>query len=291
MHRLDWSDLQFILAVASSGSLAAAARALGVNHSTVQRRITSFEQRHEVAVFDRRPDGYKLTVEGEQLLETAREVEQSVWGLERRIAGKDLKLEGTIRLTTTDTLLHTIAGAALVQFRTLYPDIHFEVSITNSILSISRRDADVAIRPARSIAEGLAGRKAGGFCFHAYASRPYLDAHKGVAVADMDWLAPGDTLAQTTPAQWIQRNLGRAHIVMRCDSMFGLASAAAHGLGVALLPSYLGKALPALERLDLDTTDADNLIWVLTHPDLANAARIHTFIDFMADALQASLEG
>jgi DNA-binding transcriptional LysR family regulator len=291
MHRLDWSDLQFILAVANNGSLAAAARVLGVNHSTVQRRIASFEALHEVSVFDRRPDGYKLTIEGQQLLETAREVEQAVWGLERKIAGKDLKLEGTIRLTTTDTLLHTIVGLLLPGFRTLYPDIRFDVSTTNSILSITRRDADVAIRPAPSIAEGLAGTRAGEFHFHAYASAAYLDSHPGQAVEDMDWLAPGDTLADSTPGRWMRRHMGRARIAMTCDSIMALATAVRHGMGVGLLPSYVGRTDTSLVKLDYDTGDARNGLWVLTHPDLANAARIHTFMDYMTEGLLAKLAG
>lgn len=290
MHRLDWSDLQFILAVASNGSLAAAARALGVNHSTVQRRIASFEALHEVTVFDRRPDGYKLTIEGQQLLETAREVEQAVWGLERKIAGKDLRLEGTIRLTTTDTLLHTIVGRQLKRFLELYPDITLAVSATNSIVSISRRDADVAIRPAPSIAEGLVGRSAARFSFHAYASPAYIASHDGTPAEELDWLSPDQTLAASTPGQWMRRHMGRARIVMTCDSIMAMASAAAYGLGVALLPSYVGDGRRDLVRLDVDTSEATNSLWVLTHPDLANAARIHTFMDFMADALAQEIE-
>jgi DNA-binding transcriptional LysR family regulator len=291
MHRLDWSDLQYILAVANNGSLAAAARALGVNHSTVQRRIASFEALHEVSVFDRRPDGYKLTIEGQQLLETAREVEQAVWGLERRIAGKDLKLEGTIRLTTTDTLLHTLVGRLLPGFRALYPDIRFEASTTNSILSIARRDADVAIRPAPSIAEGLVGTKAGEFRFQAYASAGYVAAHPDVAVEDMDWLSPGDTLADSTPGRWMRRHMGRARIAMTCDSIMAIAAAVRQGMGVGLLPSYVGRDDAALVQLDFDTSDAHNGLWVLTHPDLANAARIHTFLDYMAEGLGRLLDG
>ncbi len=174
MHRLDWSDLQYILAVANHGSLAGAARALGVNHSTVQRRITSFEALQQVTVFDRRPDGYKLTIEGQQLLEAAKAVEQAVWGLERKISGKDLKLEGTIRLTTTDTLLHTIVGRPLALFHRKYPDIVMDVSVTNSILSLTRRDADVAIRPAQSKPEPLVGDHVGDIQFAVYAASAYL---------------------------------------------------------------------------------------------------------------------
>jgi DNA-binding transcriptional LysR family regulator len=290
MHRLDWSDLQFILAVANNGSLAAAARALQVNHSTVQRRISSFEALHDVTVFDRRADGYKLTVEGQQLLEAARHVEQAVWGLERKIAGTDLKLEGTIRLTTTDTMLHMLLARHLKRFRERYPAIRFEVSTTNSLLSINRREADIAVRPAPAMPDGLYGKKACDFRLFIYASPAFAEANKAVAAGAMDWLAPGETLAGSTPGQWIRRSFPRANVVMTADTMMGLTAAAAEGLGAALLPSYVGDNHPGLVRLDHDTENAGNGVWVITHPDLANAARIHTFMDFICDALRDELE-
>jgi DNA-binding transcriptional LysR family regulator len=286
MHRLDWSDLQYILAVANHGSLAAAARALGVNHSTVQRRITSFEALQQVTVFDRRPDGYKLTIEGQQLLEAAKAVEQAVWGLERKISGKDLKLEGTIRLTTTDTLLHTIVGRPLALFHRKFPDILLDVSVTNSVLSLTRRDADVAIRPAQSKPEPLVGDHVGDIQFAVYAAPGYLRDRPQPTLSGLDWLAPGDTLANTTPGRWLRRTVPKAKIVMTTDSLLALGCAAQRGLGAAMLPTYLGDELDGIERVDLDYEKFSNGLWIVTHADLANAARIHTFMGFMSEALR-----
>lgn len=291
MHRLDWSDLQYILAVANHGSLAAAARALGVNHSTVQRRITSFEALQQVTVFDRRPDGYKLTVEGQQLLEAAKAVEQAVWGLERKISGKDLKLEGTIRLTTTDTLLHTIVGRPLALFHRKYPDIVMDVSVTNSILSLTRRDADVAIRPAQSKPEPLVGDHVGDIQFAVYAAPAYLRDKPRPTLAGLDWLSPGDTLANTTPGRWLRRTVPKAKIVMTTDSLLALGCAAQRGLGAAMLPTYLGDELDGIERIDVAYEKFTNGLWIVTHADLANAARIHTFMGFMSEALRRELSG
>ncbi len=289
MHRLDWSDLQFILAVANNGSLAAAARALGVNHSTVQRRITSFEALQRVTVFDRRPDGYKLTIEGQQLLEAAREVEQAVWGLERKITGKDLKLEGIIRLTTTDTLLHTIVGRPLAMFHRKYPDIVLDVSITNSILSLTRRDTDVAIRPAQSKPDPLVGHYLGDIRFAAYASADYLRGKPRPTLNGLDWLSPGDAMAGSTPGRWLRRAVPKANIVMKADSLLALGSAAQRGLGAAMLPTYLGDELDGIERVDVAYKRFSNGLWIVTHADLANAARIHTFITFMSEAIKQEI--
>ncbi|WP_108879438.1 LysR substrate-binding domain-containing protein [Anderseniella sp. Alg231-50] len=289
MHRLDWSDLQYILAVANHGSLAAAARALGVNHSTVQRRITSFEALQQVTVFDRKPDGYKLTIEGQQLLEAAKAVEQAVWGLERKITGKDLKLEGTIRLTTTDTLLHTIVGRPLALFHQKYPDILLDVSVTNSILSLTRRDADVAIRPAQSKPEPLVGHHVGDIQFAVYAAPAYLRDRPAPTLTGLDWLSPGDTLANTTPGRWLRRTVPKAKIVMRTDSLLALGCAAQRGLGAAMLPTYLGDELDGIERVDVAYEKFSNGLWIVTHADLANAARIHTFMEFMSEALRQEM--
>lgn len=291
MHRLDWSDLQYILAVANHGSLAAAARALGVNHSTVQRRITSFEALQQVTVFDRRPEGYKLTIEGQQLLEAAKAVEQAVWGLERKISGKDLKLEGAIRLTTTDTLLHTIVGRPLALFHRKYPDIVMDVSVTNSILSLTRRDADVAIRPAQSKPEPLVGDHVGDIQFAVYAAPAYLRGRPQPTLAGLDWLGPGDTLANTTPGRWLRRAVPKANIVMTTDSLLALGCAAQRGLGAAMLPTYLGDELDGIERVDVAYEKFTNGLWIVTHADLANAARIHTFMEFMSEALRRELGG
>ncbi len=289
MHRLDWSDLQYILAVANNGSLAAAARALKVNHSTVQRRVTSFEALQQVTVFDRRPDGYKLTLEGQQLLEAARAVEQAVWGLERKISGTDLKLEGTIRLTTTDTLLHTVVGKPLALFHRKYPDIVMDVSVTNSILSLTRRDADVAIRPAQSKPGPLVGDYLGDLHFAIYASAGYLRDRPRPSLAGLDWLAPGDALATSVPGRWLRRAVPKARIVMKADSLLALGCAAQLGIGAAMLPTFLGDQLDGIERVDVAYEKFSNGLWIVTHADLANAVRIHTFMTFMSDAIKQDI--
>ncbi len=290
MHRLDWSDLQFVLAVANSGSLAGAARALGVNHSTVQRRISAFEDQHSTTIFERRTDGYKLTIEGQQVLEAAKAVEDAVWSLERRITGKDLKLEGTIRLTTTDTLLHTLVGPLLAVFQTQYPAIVLDISVTNSMLSITRRDADIAIRPAPAKPDTLVGESVGEFEFRLYASPDYIAAHGDRTLDELHWLAPGEELSGSTPGQWLRKHVPKANVVLTVDSILALAFAAERGHGAVMLPAYLGDGMAGLARMNLTHAPCRNFLWLLTHRDLADAARIRTFMEFMANAMKRELD-
>lgn len=146
-HRIDWDDLRFALAVATEGSVAAAARAMSVNHSTVLRRIGAFEKRLGVRLFDRLPTGYVLTAGGEELIASARRMDETVTALERKLAGRDLHLSGTLRVTTADTLAGSILPKIVAGFRAANPGIVVELAVSNAMFNLTKRDADVALRP------------------------------------------------------------------------------------------------------------------------------------------------
>ncbi len=287
MHKLNWNDLQYILAVANHGSLAAAARNLGVNHSTVLRRVNAFEELHAVRLFERHRSGYTLTSEGQQLLDAARSVEDVVTVLERKIDGKELKLEGTVRLTTTDSLLYSVIGPHIAAFHALYPSILIEVSVTNSMLNLTKRDADVAIRPVGDKPDPLVGKKVATIMFGFYASPDYWQRNRDIAMADQDWVGPDDVMANTTPGRWMRENLPNARLTFRADTFVTLGKAAELGLGVAMLPCCFGDMSPTLIRVGHDILQCSNSVWILTHKDLMKSTRIRTFMDYMAAAMES----
>ncbi len=290
MHKLSWNDLQYIVAVANHGSVTAAARALGVYHSTVLRRINSFEESQAVRLFERQRAGYTLTQEGQQLLEVARKVEDVVSVLERKIAGKDLTLEGVIRLTTTDSLLHSVVGPHIAAFQARYPDIVIEVSVTNHLLNLTRRDADVAIRPSQDKPEPLVGQKVSDLNFALYTSRPYWAQNASKSMAEHAWLGLDDLLASTPPGRWLKANAPGAATKFTADSFLAIRDATEHGLGVALLPCFLGDVSELLIRIEGPIATCRNSLWVLTHKDLLGSARVRTFTEFFADALKGDSE-
>ena len=155
---LDWDDLRFVLGVAEHGSIRGAAESLAVNRTTVLRRIKRFEQRLNCALFERSESGYALTLEAEQLLAAAKDVERTLADLEKRIAGRELRLEGEIRVTTTDALLMSTVSPHLATFSQKHPHITVEVALTNHRLSLTRREADVAIRPLDGPPDQLVGK-------------------------------------------------------------------------------------------------------------------------------------
>lgn len=294
-HRVNWDDLRIMLAIADHGSVASAARWLGVNHTTVLRRMHAFEEAQQIRLFDRLPTGYALTAEGEQLVAGARSIDDTVASLERRIAGRDLKLEGVIRLTTTDTIMTSVLFRYLAEFRQNHPRITIELALTNNRLNLTRRDADIAIRPARALPTPLVGVRAADIGFAVYGAAHYLSKRPAKPLsAGHVWLGGDEMLLNSPVTKWMQRHVPDAQIGFRADSFVALKHATQAGLGLAVLPCCLADGDPSLKRLQAPAVDLEVGLWVLTHEDLMKAARIRAFVDYMTEAItsdRARLEG
>lgn len=286
MAAMDWEDLRYVLAVGREGSLAGAARSLAVNHTTVLRRLAAFESRLGVRLFERLSTGYMPTAAGEELIESARHIEATVLGVERKLAGRDLQLSGPLRITTTDTLMASVLPRTLAEFRAAYPGIAIEIFVSNTMFNLSKRDADVAIRPAPNPPETLVGRRTGSIAFGVYAASDYLartPASPG-SWRNHPWLAPEDSLRTSVVAQWLHAELPDVAIAARANTFVALRDLAAAGLGLAVLPCYLGELSPGLVRVGAPVKAMRSALWVLTHEDLRRTARVHAFIEFTAKA-------
>ena len=287
--RFPWDDLRVFLAISRSGSLNVAARALGVNHSTVFRRINGFEEALGVRLFDRLASGYALTIAGEEMRATAERVEQEIDRLDRRISGQDLRLEGTLVVTTTDTLTENMLGPYLAAFKQAYPGITLDLVLDNQHINLSKRLADIAIRPTLSPPETLVGRRVATLAFAPYTAKRTVKK-RPADLAAQDWLAVDDSLAHLAADKWFRQSLPDAHIAMRSNSLLGLLHGCEAGMGAALLPCFMGDPRAKLVRLGAPIPEAASALWLLTHEDLRHTARIRAFMDFMADALMAEVE-
>jgi len=289
MHELDWDDLRFFLAVSERGSISAAAQLLNVNHSTVLRRLASLEKRLGARLFDRLPDGYEMTARGEELRNHLRGVSEQIETAQRRLSGRDLGLHGAIRITTTDTLMHGLLMPYLAEFRALHSAIQLEITIHNSFLSLTRREADVAVRPSNIIPETLVGRRVGRLRSAIYASKSYLKRNgKKKEWAAHDWVAPDETLSHLAQAKWMRENISEARIAVRVDTLLGMVVAVRNGMGLGLLLCFLADDERDLVRLAEPANELDTDLWILSHPALKGVARIKTLTDFLHDKLRAS---
>lgn len=294
MHRLDWNDLRYLLAVAEHGSLSGAARSLSVNHSTVLRRIGRFEEQLSVRLFERLPTGYVLTDAGEALASSAQQIAETVNTVERRIVGQDLRLSGNVRVATTDTLALCILPALLERFRRAHPDVQVEIASDNTQADLTRRDADVAVRPTRKPPEQLLGRRICRIAYAPFGAASYLARHRArTALSKHVWVAPDDSMSSSAVGAYMQRALPAAAISFRANSLATLAQAARVGLGAAVLPCYLGESV-GLTRFRDPLDDVGTDLWLLTHADLRKTARVRALLDFLTEALaekKALIEG
>jgi molybdate transport repressor ModE-like protein len=287
--KLDWDDLRSFLAIAREGSLQGAARALGVNHSTVFRRLNALEATLGARLCERRPGGYALTPAGEDMRASAERVEDEVKGLERRLLGGDVRLSGSLRVTTTDTLALGLLGPHLRAFRRAYPGIELELVTSNAFFSLTRREADVAIRPSRQPGDAMVGRRLGEIAVAAYGARDYLAEH-GAPAAPEDLarhaLIAGDASLGHLPAmRWLARLAPERAMALRCNSWMSQLAAARAGLGLAALPCFLADPEPELIRVLPPQPALASELWLVTHPELRRSARVRAFTDSLATTL------
>jgi DNA-binding transcriptional LysR family regulator len=275
-------DLRTLLVIAREGSLAGAARRLRVNHSTVFRRLGAIEARLGTRLFERQGGSYVTTAAGEDLLRTAERVEAEVEALERRLSGQDLRLTGSLRLTAPDDISEVLVMPLLAEFRHSYPEITVELAVDNRMLNLTRREADVALRPTRQPPETLAGRRIAGLASAVYGPA----GADGGNTSDRRWVAWEEGGGPPLVARWLAEHVDRHAIAYRSNSMLNQASAARAGLGLAVLPCFLADGDPRLQRISGPLPELATELWLLTHPDLQRTARIRALLDLLYDALR-----
>ena len=283
---LEWNDLHFVLAVCREGTLSGAARTLGVNHSTVFRRIGSIEKKLGVRLFERLASGYMMTDAGEAMLESGELVENEVLGLSRKLIGRDFQLSGILRVAVPDALLIKILMPHLGIFSQRYPKIQLELIISNNYLNLTKREADIAVRATQEPPETVVGRRMCSMMTTIYSSTEYLAGHKGEIIENSTWLLPDESLAQLPITKWLNKNYPKAILGLRCNTLLGLYEAVIQCFGVAALPCFLGDQDTRLKRILPLIDELDSELWLLIHPDLRRTARVRALMDFLAEVLE-----
>lgn len=283
---IDWNDLQLVRAVCIEGTLSAAARRLGVNHSTVFRRIKAIEKTLGVRLFERMPRGYAMTEAGEAFFATGGKVEDLVSALARQVAGHDLKLQGNLRVAVPDGLLLDILMPAVPDFTQAYPLVRLELIASNDYADLSRREADIAVRATRTPAENLFGRKLCNMAIAFYGHRDRINNWQKCAPEALNWLMPDESLRQLPVAAWLAKHQPNANITLNSNTLLCLKKAAKAELGIAPLPCFMGDQDPELARFIEPCADLSSEVWLLTHADLRRTARVRAFMDFAADVFK-----
>ena len=285
MQMDDWNDYLFFFKVAECGSLKAAAKVLNVNHSTVFRRIKTLEEKLDVRLFERLKSGYVLSSAGEEILECVERVDEQMHAIQRKIQGKDIRLSGNLKISTTDTLGYYWLPPYIKRFKKLYPDIIIDLDIKTRYTNLTKREADIVIPAVNKQPDYMVGRKLAPLYFKMYGSAKYLDRY-GIPEGTEDFpkhrfLLPNEARAGLPANQWLRKFVPENCIEACSDKLSGLYKLAQQDLGITILPHYLGGADSNLVEIMTLPDHCHHAVWILTHPDLRHTARVKTFMQFM----------
>lgn len=273
----DWEDIRTFLAVTRAGTLAAAGRVLGVDYTTVGRRIRALERELGITLFEHVRDRYVLTEAAEGLREAAERMEEGALALERRALGADRTLTGLLKIATTDALAQILVLPALQTLHERHPDIRIILLTGGARLDITRREADLAVRYVRPDAGGLVSRRIGRVAAAFYASRDYLARRP--APARRGSLRGHDAIGVEGGVRTWSQPPPDARDVLRANNMSALVQAAVLGLGIGALHCWMADQRPELIRLWPDEPLEHDDVYLVLHEDVQRTGRVRAFVE------------
>jgi DNA-binding transcriptional LysR family regulator len=284
---IDWDDIRYFLSVARGGSVRAAGQRLGVNHSTVLRRIAQLEEHLGAQMFEKLPSGYRLTAAGDEVLELAKQMEASSHQLETRVFGRDQSVRGLLRVTMTPTVATHLLMPDLVEFARLHPDIEMEILSSGELANLTNREADVAIRVVydrKTLPLNLHGLKGPELFGGVYMSRDHLAGSLTGGPDPLRWIVISSNGVPDWASEGEVRTLG---VPFRTTDAAAQIAAARQGLGITTLPCFIGDADPLLVRVRGTDLHLYGTLWLLTQGETRKTKRVRLFTEFLSRRLAA----
>lgn len=283
---LNWDDLRMVLAIAEHGALSAAAARLRISHPTLSRRLRRMEQKLGARLFERTPTRLRLTAAGEDVRQLALRLRDDIAALERRIGGRDTGPGGPIRLTAPDAVSEYLLPSILAELCREHAGLTIELIVSNQVLSLAQRSADIALRITGSPTETLRGRRVGTVAMAVYAARHLLLPETPENFVDVPWVGFDTALACSGPGTWVAQNIPERDIRFRANTLLSAAQAVRSGIGYGLLPCFVGGSIENLVRISAPLPTLAVPLWLLVHPDIARLPRIRRACDALAAKLK-----
>lgn len=278
---MDWGDVRIFLAIARSGTLGGAARALEISHPTVGRRLRALEQAIGNTLFQRTADGLVPTEEGSAIITLAEQMEESALAVERRLAGQEQHLQGTLRISSADWFGAYVLPPVIADFSRAYPGVEVEILTGTRLFSLAQREADIAFRIVPFDAPDVIQRRLFRLTYGAYVARKSSDPTYGDGTG-FRLITHDTSTGQFPDIDWLKESYPNATLAMRSNNRNVQGRMCAQGVGIAVLPRVVGDKLADLRRLELPSQPPARAIWMGYHRDLKNLQRLRAFIDIVA---------
>ena len=285
-YKMTPGDLEVALALLRSGTLASAGERLGVDASTVFRSLQRIERGLGRALFERTRSGYLPTELTTELAEHAEKMEVALEAARSFVQAAPAQVSGAVRITTTDTVLHGLIAPALHKLQKVHPLLAYELHTGNELASLTRRDADIAVRATKHPPQHLVGKNMGPIRVALFAAkrgsvRKFADVEAGQA----DWIAPDDALPHHPSVAWRKRHFPKASPRYRVTSILSVLELVALGLGVGIVPLFLAEGRKDVVRLTEPLDECETDLWLLTHPESRHLRRVAAVYSHLAQTM------
>lgn len=284
-YQIGPADLEIVLALVRGKTLAGAAQRLGLDASTVFRTLQRLERSLGRSLFERTRAGYVPGELVQQLAEHAEQLEAALEAARSTLAAEPAQVSGVVRITTTDTVLHGLVAPAMRALQDIHPLLQYELHTGNELANLTRRDADIAVRATRRPPQHLVGKRIGAIRVALYRARTARSSLDDIAAGRVDWIAPDDALPEHPSVLWRRRHYPKAVPRYRVDSILSVRELVSLGLGVGIIPLFLGEGRRELVRLSEPLDDAETDLWLLTHPESRHLRRVSAVYSHLAGAL------
>lgn len=288
-YRIDAADLQTVLAMVRAGTLAGASERLGVDASTVFRSLQRIERGLGQPLFERSRAGYLANELAQSLAEHAEQLEVALESARSTAQLRPELVSGTVRISTTDTILHGLVGPALKGLQASHPLLGYELHTGNELASLTRRDADIAVRATKRPPPHLVGKHVGPLRVALFAPKKGpIKRYEDVEAGNASWIAPDDALPEHPSVVWRRRYFPKVVPSYRVNSILTVMELVAHGLGVGLLPVFLAQGRADLLQLTEVIDECQTELWLLTHPESRHLRRVSTVYGHLSGVLKLS---
>jgi DNA-binding transcriptional LysR family regulator len=286
-YKLTAADLEILLSISRAGTLAGAGERLGVDSSTVFRSVQKIERGLGLRLFVRSRSGYLANETAQMLITQAEQIEASLEAAKSSLQQDDRVITGSVRVTTTDTILHGLITPGLHSFKRVHPLISFELHAGNELVNLTKRDADIAVRATQRPPSHLIGKRLGNLRVALFMpSSGRLRSFEEHLSANTPWIAPDDALPEHPSVLWRKKHAPKAWVQYRVNSILTVAELIGQGLGIGILPLFLARGRKNLRQVGVPLEESDTPLWILTHTDSRHLRRVAAVFDHLARNVQ-----